>query len=49
MNTFEFTINMTLEASDREDAEDFLRDLLDNQPEITEYNLPVSGEVAVAN
>ncbi len=48
MNTFEFTVNLTVEASDRDDAEDFLRDLLDTQPEITEYNLPVLEVAAIS-
>jgi len=48
MNTFEFKADITVEASDREDAEDFLRDLFDANPEITEYNLPLEV-MAVAN
>ncbi len=38
MNTFEYTVKIEIEASDVEDGEDFLREMLKSEPAIVEYN-----------
>jgi hypothetical protein len=39
MQTYNFTVKISIEGSDRDSAEDDLRDLLDADPIITEYEI----------
>jgi hypothetical protein len=39
MQTYNFTVKISIEGSDRNNAEDDLRDLLDADPIITEYEI----------